>query len=50
MQIFSCSTTNPTEKLIFENMIKEADKDGDKEVSLQEFILMMEKFVTKTSA
>ena len=46
MQIFSISqSTSETDKQIFESLIKDADTNGDGELSLKEFTSMMEKFM-----
>lgn len=50
MQIFSLSQGNSTsDKQIFESLIKEADTNGDGELSLKEFTTMMEKFMNTQS-
>jgi Ca2+-binding EF-hand superfamily protein len=47
MQIFSISG-NESEKDVFESLIQEADTNGDGELSLKEFITMMERFMSAT--
>jgi calcium-dependent protein kinase len=44
MQIFN--NTDIKDKSIFEKMIKEADENGDMEISLEEFKNLMTKFFT----
>lgn len=39
--------TNPNEKKKFENLIAEADQNGDGELSLKEFKDLMYKFVNE---
>jgi len=44
MEIFRISGQE-SEREVFENLIKESDTNGDGELSLKEFIEMMEKFI-----
>ena len=45
MQIFNLSGKD-AEKKVFETLIKESDVNGDGELSLKEFITMMEMFMS----
>jgi len=46
MQIFTGSTVgSETDVKVFETMVQEFDKNGDGEISLVEFISMMDKFI-----
>ena len=47
MEIFNTSGKE-SDKDIFESLIKESDSNGDGELSLKEFIEMMEKFIKST--
>lgn len=46
MEIFRISGQE-SEREVFENLIKESDTNGDGELSLKEFIEMMEKFINQ---
>jgi len=45
MEVFNISCRKESERKVFENLIQESDENGDGELSLQEFIEMMEKFI-----
>jgi calcium-dependent protein kinase len=45
MQIFNMNTAGvPIEKSVFENILKEADQNGDGEISFEEFKTLMTSF------